>query len=50
VVLEGFAAGDDSLDALDEGAGVSPFLASLSDEDYEALAESLRGAGKGGES
>jgi len=49
-VLEGFAAGDDDLAALDEGDGVGPFLASLSDEDYRALAESLRGAGKGGES
>ncbi|HSD28414.1 MAG TPA: hypothetical protein VLL75_14020 [Vicinamibacteria bacterium] len=49
-VLEGLAAGDDALGALDEGGGVGPFLANLSDEDYQALAESLRGAGKGGES
>ncbi|HSD28760.1 MAG TPA: hypothetical protein VLL75_15765 [Vicinamibacteria bacterium] len=49
-VLEGLAAGDDALGALDEGGGVGRFLASLSDEDYQALAESLRGAGKGGES
>ena len=50
VVLEGLVAGGDGLGALDEGGGVGPFLASLSDEDYRALAESLRDAGKGGES
>jgi hypothetical protein len=50
VVLEGLAAGGDGLEALGEGAGVGPFLASLSDEDCQALAESLRSAGKGGES
>ena len=48
-VLEGFAAEDADLSALDEGSGVGPFLASLSDEDDRALADSLRG-GKGGES
>ena len=50
VVLEGFAADDDELAALDEGGGVGPFLASLSDEDDQALADSLRGDRKGGES
>jgi hypothetical protein len=49
-VLEGLAAGGDGLAELDEGAGVGPFLASLSDEDDRALAESLRAGGKGGES
>jgi hypothetical protein len=48
--MEGFAAEDDTLASVDEGAGVAPFLASLSDEDYRALAASLRSAGKGGES
>jgi hypothetical protein len=50
VVMEGFAAEDDTLASVDAGAGVAPFLASLSDEDYRALAASLRSAGKGGES
>jgi len=49
-VLEGLAAGGDGLAELDEGVGVGPFLASLSDEDDRALAESLRAGGKGGES
>ena len=50
VVMEGFAAEDDALASLDEGAGVGPFLASLSDDDDQALAASLRSVGKGGES
>ncbi len=50
VVMEGLAAEDDALANLDEGAGVGPFLASLSDDDYQALAASLRTVGKGGES
>jgi hypothetical protein len=49
-VLEGFAAEDGDLANLDEGEGVGPFLAGLSDADYRALAQSLRSAGKGGES
>jgi len=49
-VLEGFAAEGDGLAALEEGRGLGPFLASLSDEDDQALAESLRGEAKGGES
>jgi hypothetical protein len=47
-VLEGFTMADGSLGAIDEGRGVGAFLAGLSDEDYRALAESLRG--QGGES
>jgi hypothetical protein len=50
LVLEGLAAGDGGLGALDEGGGVGPFLASLSDEDYQVLADTLRGTGQGGES
>jgi hypothetical protein len=50
LVLEGLAAGDGGLGALDEGGGVGPFLASLSDEDDRALADTLRGTGQGGES
>jgi hypothetical protein len=48
-VMEGLAAEDDALANVDEGAGVGAFLASLSDEDSQALAASL-GAAKGGES
>lgn len=47
-VLEGFAMADGGLGAIDEGRGIGAFLAGLSDEDYRALAESLRG--QGGES
>jgi hypothetical protein len=47
-VLEGFATADGSLGTIDEGRGVGAFLASLSDEDYRTLADSLRG--QGGES
>jgi hypothetical protein len=50
VVLEGFAAEDGALATVDEGGGVGAFLASLSDEDDRALADSLRGGGKGGDS
>jgi hypothetical protein len=50
VVLEGLAVADADLAALDEGRGVGAFLAGLSDADYQTLAESLRGAGQGGES
>ena len=49
-VLEGVAIADGDLGTLDEGRGVSAFLAGLSDEEYVALADSLREAGKGGES
>jgi hypothetical protein len=49
-VLEGLAAEGEGLAALDEGGGLGTFLASLSDEDSQALAESLRGEAKGGES
>ena len=49
-VLEGVAIADGDLGTLDEGRGVSAFLAGLSDEESGALADSLREAGKGGES
>jgi hypothetical protein len=49
-VMEGFASQDDALADVDEGAGVGAYLASLSDDDYQALAVALRSAGKGGES
>ena len=49
-VLEGVAVADGDLATDDEGRGVSAFLAGLSDEEYRALADSLREAGKGGES
>ena len=49
-VLEGLAVADGDLGTLDEGRGVSAFLAGLSDEEYRALADSLRETGKGGES
>ena len=49
-VMEGFASEGDALADIDEGAGVGSYLASLPDEDYQALAASLRSAGKGGES
>jgi len=49
-VIEGLAATGGELGELDEGRGVAAFLAGLSDEDYGALVESLRGAGNGGES
>jgi hypothetical protein len=49
-VLEGVAVADGDLGTDDEGRGVSAFLAGLSDEEYRALADSLREAGKGGES
>ena len=49
-VLEGLAEADGDLGALDEGRGVGALLAELSDEDYRALAESLRSPGQGGES
>ena len=49
-VLEGLAVADPELEKLDEGRGVTAFIADLSDEDYRALADSLRGAGQGGES
>jgi hypothetical protein len=48
--LEVLAATDGELGALDEGRGIAPFLAGLSDEDYAALVESLGDAGPGGES
>jgi hypothetical protein len=47
-VLEGFAMADGGLGVIDEGRGVGVFLAGLSEEDDQALAESLRG--QGGES
>ncbi len=49
-VLEGLAVADPELDELDEGRGVTALIADLSDEDYRALADSLRRAGQGGES
>ena len=49
-VLLGVAIADGDLGTLDEGRGVSAFLAGLSDEEYRALADSLREAGQGGES
>jgi len=49
-VLEGLVVADGDLGELDEGRGVGAFLAGLSDEEYRALADSLRGAGQGGES
>ena len=49
-VLEGLAVADPELEKLDEGRGVTAFIADLSDEDYRALADSLRRAGQGGES
>ena len=49
-MLEGLAVADGDLGTLDEGRGVGAFLAGLSDEEYRALADSLREAGQGGES
>jgi len=49
-VLEGLEVADGGLAELDTGRGVGAFLAGLSDDDYRALADSLRGAGQGGES
>jgi hypothetical protein len=49
-VLEGLAVADGSLGELDTGHGIGAFLAGLSDDEYQALADSLRGAGQGGES
>ena len=49
-VIEGLAMADGSLGAMEEGRGVGAFLAGLSDEDYQALEESLRNGGKGGQS
>ena len=46
-VLEGLAVADGDLGTRDEGRGVSAFLAGLSDEEYRALADSLREAGRG---
>ena len=49
-VLEGLAAaGQDAAD-WDEPSGLQPYLASLTDEESRALAESLRGHAAGGES
>jgi hypothetical protein len=48
VVLEGLVATETrGLGSLDEGGGVGLFLAGLSDEDYRALAESLREGQRG---
>jgi hypothetical protein len=49
-VLEGLVASAPELEELEEGRGLTAFLAGLSDEDYRALADSLRGAAQGGES
>ncbi len=50
-VLEGVAIADADLGTLDEGRGISAFFDGLSDEEYRALAESLREErGNGGES
>jgi hypothetical protein len=50
VVLEGLVVAEGDLGELDEGRGVGALLAELSDDDYRALADSLRGAEQGGES
>jgi anti-sigma factor RsiW len=50
VVLEGLAEAEGEMGDLDEGRGVGALLAGLSDDEYQALVESLRGAGPGGES
>jgi hypothetical protein len=49
-VLEGLAVADAGVGDLDEGRGVGAFLADLTDEDNQALADSLRRARLGGES
>jgi len=49
-VLEGVAVADGDLGTDDEGRGVGAFLIGLSDEEFRALADSLREAGQGGES
>jgi hypothetical protein len=49
-VLEGLAVAGGELGMLDEGRGVGAFLAGLSEEEYRALADSLREVGQGGES
>jgi hypothetical protein len=49
-VLEGLAVAGGELGMPDEGRGVGAFLAGLSEEEYRALADSLREAGQGGES
>jgi hypothetical protein len=49
-VLEGLAVPDAGIEAFDQELGVGSLLADLSDEESRALAESLRGAGQGGES
>ena len=48
-VLEGLAAAGRDAGDWDEPSGLAPYLASLTDEESRALAESLRGR-KGGES
>jgi hypothetical protein len=49
-VLEGLAASGPDADEWDEPSGLQPYLASLSDEESLALAESLRGRSGGGHS
>jgi hypothetical protein len=49
-VLEGLEVAEGGLGDIYEGRGVGPLLAGLSDDDYQALVDSLRGAGQGGES
>jgi hypothetical protein len=49
VVLEGLEE-EGGLGDVYEGRGVGPLLAGLSEDDYQALVDSLRGAGQGGES
>jgi hypothetical protein len=48
--LEGLVASAPELEEVEEGRGLTAFLAGLSDEDYRALADSLRRAGQGGAS
>jgi hypothetical protein len=49
-VLEGLAIAEGDLGDLDEGRGVGALLAGLSDDEYQALVQALRGAQQGGES
>jgi hypothetical protein len=48
-VLEGLAVADTSLASWDEGRGLGSFLAGLTDEESQALAESLRREGQEGD-
>jgi hypothetical protein len=48
-VLEGLAVADTNLASWDEGRGLGSFLAGLTDEESQALAESLRREGQEGD-